>query len=71
MIGAFYQQKKKMIKIDLTKLKEIKLNINDYLTLLKIQALNKGSDIPYTSYHTTITNLKELGYIELDDKEII
>jgi len=59
-----------MIKIDLTLLEKLKININEYLTILKIDQIGKDSDIPFNTESIYLDSLEEKGYLESIDETI-
>jgi uncharacterized phage protein (TIGR02220 family) len=54
------------IEIDLELLKNKELNINEYLTLLKIKLQNESSNIPYNTGLNIINSLIEKKLVNLD-----
>ena len=55
-----------MIEINLTKLLKADLNINEYLTLLKLHLLAKGQNISFKSSAEYLTSLVTKGYLKTD-----
>lgn len=55
------------IEINLTKLLKLDLNINEYLTLLKLYLLNSNQLIPFKSDEVFITHLINKGYLKLNN----
>jgi len=58
------------LEIDLKLLEEEKLNINEYLTLFKLNELNKNNDIPFNSNTETILSLFEKEFLISEGEEI-
>lgn len=59
-----------VIEIDLKFLIKHDLNINEYLTLLKLSENIKGNDIPFYTTDSCLSKLDENNYIELADDNI-
>lgn len=53
-----------MIEISLTKLLKAELNVNEYLTLLKLHLLAQGQNIPFKSAPEYLSGLVKKGYLK-------
>lgn len=59
------------MEIDLIKLIKLDLNINEYLTLFKIDKNTQGINFPFTSTVQHIQSLKNKGFIDVDANQQI
>jgi len=59
-----------MINIDLKLLKKLNININEYLTILKINAHINDSDIPFIINPESLNTLEQKEYIKSNDQSI-
>jgi len=59
------------MEIDLIKLLNLNLNINEYLTLIKIDKSKNNINFPFTSTDRHLESLEEKGYINIDQNKVI
>ena len=60
-----------IIQIDLLLLEKLNLNINEYLTIIKINELNNNSDIPFNTDIKYLGALEEKKFIKSSAEELI
>lgn len=59
-----------IVEIDLIKLLKNNLNVNEYLTLIKINGEINDKEFPFTSTELTLKSLEEKEWLILEDNEI-